>query len=121
MTEARVVYQAGFAEMGVAAEVAGDIQERCRVMLLEEPRTRTNYKYAYLRYLVRYCGLGKLLASASNCTIRDFEKWYMSSEVPDYRTVANRCQELMRADASLKPAPEIETLRQRQRRQGRVR
>lgn len=119
MTETRVVYQAGFAELGVAAEVAGDIQERCRVMLLEEPRTRTNYKYAYLRYLVRYCGLGKVLAS--NLALRDFEAWYMSPEVPDYRTVANRCQELMRADASLKPPAAIATLRQRQRRQGKVR
>ena len=117
MAETRVTYQAGFAELGVVAEVAGDIQERCRVMLLEEPETREDYTVAYVRYLARYCGLDEAMKPwwGSEDLLAYLQRW------PSYRTVANRCQDLMRADASLKPSREVEEERQRQRRQGRVR
>ncbi|MBN1954859.1 MAG: hypothetical protein JW900_07390 [Anaerolineae bacterium] len=112
----QVVYQAGL--FGMAGDqVAGDVVDRCRAMLLEEPETRRDYKLAYLRYLKRYCDLDYWRARPWE----EFEAWYVRRDVPDYRTVANRCQELIRADAGLRPPAEVMARRQKQRRQGRVR
>jgi hypothetical protein len=117
MTETRVAYQTAFA--GLADDqVAGDIPERCRVMLVEEPLTRRNYILAWLRYLARYHGLDDVIRRAR--TTADLFRFLDSPGIPSFRTVANRCQELMRADASLKPPPEVEAERQRQRTQGRI-
>lgn len=45
----------------------------------------------------------------------------VNSGAPSFRTVANRCQELMRADATLQPRAAVMQRRQAQRTQGRVR
>lgn len=113
-----IVYQSGFAEMGVRMRVAGNVVNRCRVMLIEEPKTREDYKYAYVRYLMREHGLAELLAGAPSEA--EFEAWYMAEEVPDYRTVANRIQDLFRSEADLRPPAKVTALRKRQRTQGRV-
>lgn len=114
MTETTVAYQTGFAALGVSAEVAGDIIDKCRAMLLEDPVTREDYEQAWLAYLVRYHGLP--LEAAQQIL------WCVQvSGAPGFRTVANRCQELMRADARLQPSRDVMEARQRQRRQGRVR
>jgi hypothetical protein len=112
MTEVRVAYQAGF--VGWADDqVAGDIVDKCRAMLLEEPATREDYDLAWVRYLQRYHGL--------ECHAADHLLDVLKAGAPGFRTVANRCQELMRADAGLQPRREVMVERQRQRTQGRVR
>lgn len=116
MTESRVAYQTAFA--GLASDqVAGDVIEKCRVMLMEEPATRTDYTRAYVRYLARYCNLDEAM-----------KPWWRSDDLmaflqqhPSYRTIALRCQELMKSDATLAAPAAVTQERQRQRRQGRIR
>jgi hypothetical protein len=113
MTETGITYQTAFA--GLADDqVAGDVPERCRVMLVEEPATRVDYERAWLRYLVRYHGLHQRTAAA-------VLECLDLSGAPSFRTVANRCQEIMCATAELRPPREVMEKRQRQRTQGRVR
>lgn len=107
--ERQTVYQVS---MFGGEEVAGDVVDRCRAMLAEEPETREDYERAWLRYLARYHGLPEAtVESVLMCLER----------APGFRTVANRCQELMRADASLQPGETVMRLRQAQRRQGPIR
>ena len=108
----QVTYQTafpGFAE----DQVAGDVVDKCRVMLMEEPRTREDYELAWVRYLCRYHGLEVHAAEHLLDVL-----W---RGAPGFRTVANRCQELMRAESELRPGREVMEERQRQRTQGRVR
>ena len=109
MTE-QVAYQAS---MFGGEEIAGDVVDKCRAMLAEEPATREDYEYAWLRYLVRYHGL-------SGPVLLDLMA-VLGRGAPGFRTVALRCQEIMKGDASLQPPREVMQRRQEQRRQGRVR
>lgn len=113
MTETGVVYQVS---MFGGEVVAGNKVDRCRAMLEQEPETRNDYQYAYLRYLCLYHGLGEVLGSRYMA----FQRWFLSQDVPDYGTIRNRCQELMQAHAELQPPAEIMEKRQRQRTQGRI-
>jgi hypothetical protein len=118
MSETRVVYQTAFA--GLAEDqVAGDVPERCRVMLDSRPETRLDYTLAYFTYLDIYHDLDWNLRTRIAST-NDLIRYLTAAGIPSFRTVANRCQELMRADASLKPPLQVEAERQRQRRQGRI-
>ena len=110
-----ITYQTAFP--GLATDqVAGDIVEKCRLMLAEEPETRRDYTVAYVRYLVRYCGLEEAM-----------KPWWGSEDLlaylqrcPSFRTIALRCQELMKSDANLRAPAGVTERRQKQRRQGRV-
>ena len=118
MTERRVAYQVAMFGDPV---VAGDIVDRCRAMLAEEPATREDYERAWLHYLALYHGLDSALRAGRVCSVDTLLDWLRAVNAPSFRTVANRCQEEMRADASLQPDREVMDKRQRQRRQGRVR
>ena len=108
--ETTVAYQAGFP--GLAEDqVAGNIEDRVRALLEMYPESRGDYQRLYFLYLRNFCGLGE--------KVRDVEAfWRWFEKVPDYRTVANRGQDLMRANARLQPDAKVMELRQRQRRQG---
>ncbi len=111
--ESKVTYQTAFP--GLADDqVAGDIVEKVRILLREDPQTRSDYERLWLRYLIRFHGLGEY-AAAAVLTCLDL------SGAPSFRTVANRAQEAMLADARLQPPRQVMEYRQRQRRQGRVR
>lgn len=120
MAETRVVYQSGFPGLS-EDQVAGDIVDKCRVMLAEEPDTRDDYERAWLRYLARYHGLDAALRNGRITSTEGLLHWIRELHVPGFRTVANRCQELIRADARLQPSAQVMERRQKQRRQGRVR
>lgn len=110
MTETGVAYQ--YSLFG-GEVVADDVVERVKAVLLEYPEARCDYDYLWLLYLQVYHELPAFVrAQVMQCVL---------AGAPSYRTVANRAQELMRADASLQPAAEVMEHRQRQRRQGRVR
>lgn len=64
----QTAYQPGFEAFGVGVEVAGDVVDKCRLMLEEEPETREGYEYAWLRYLCRHCGL-------SNAAMHEVMTW----------------------------------------------
>ena len=118
MMEMGIVYQVGLP--GVAGDVvAGDVVYRCRVMLQEEPATRRDYWVAYLRYLARYHGFDAVILRARS--VADLLRFLVNPEIPKFRTVANRCQELMETHADLKPPADVVAKRQRQRKQGRIR
>jgi hypothetical protein len=120
MAETNVAYQYGL--LGVAPDcVAGDIIERCKAMLAEEPDTREDYERAWIRYLARYHDLDAAIRTGRIASANSLLDWLRLNHAPGFRTVANRCQELIRADASLQPKPEVMQRRQRQRKQGRVR
>ena len=110
MTEARVAYQVS---MFGGEVVADDVVMRCRDMLASVPSTREDYEVAWLTYLVRYHDLPAIAALQVEACLK--------KGAPSFRTVANRIQELMRADADLQPPREVMEYRQKQRRQGRIR
>jgi hypothetical protein len=118
--ERTVVYQTAFP--GLADDqVAGDIVDRCRLMLAEEPDTREDYERAWLRYLARYHDLDAALRAGRIQSADQLVDWIQRGRCPGFRTVANRCQELMRADAGLQPGRQVMAERQRQRKQGKIR
>ena len=118
MTERAAVYQTAMFDQPPV--IAGDIVDRCRAMLAEEPDTREDYERAWLRYLARYHDLDTALRTGKIQSAGAFLDWLRSARAPGFRTVANRCQEEMRADADLRPRPAVMDKRQAQRRQGRI-
>lgn len=111
-----------WAWMAIAvAEVAGDVVDKCRAMLQEEPETRKDYMLAYVRYLVRYHPTFSLDSLRRFTDAGELKAFLRRAGVPSFRTVANRCQDLMRAEWALKAPADVMEERQRQRRQGRVR
>jgi hypothetical protein len=119
--ETPVAYVVQTAFAGLADDqVAGDIPERCRVLAAEDPDIRGDYGWAHLRYMARFHGLDEALHSGQIRSVEDLRCWMKANRVPSFRTVANRLQELFRANAELRPPPEIMQRRQKQRTQGRI-
>lgn len=117
MSDLGIIYQIAIPDLATD-QVAGGIRAKCRAMLIEEPLTRTDYWIAYIRYLARYHDLDRLLRLKIH-SAQALIDYLNSHGIPCFRDVANRCQELMRADADLKPPAAITNLRQKQRRQKR--
>ena len=87
--EAKITYQT--ASPGLADDqVAGDVIDRVRLLLKEEPETRMDYERLWLRYLVRFHGLSAYVAGAV-LTCLDL------SGAPDFQIVIACAQEAMRA------------------------
>ncbi len=100
---------------GVA--IAGTILDKMTYVLEKYPRARESYQYAAFFYWLEFDGLGEILGDQALCD--RFARW-LDRDATSFKTLQNRAMEIQNDRPDLEAPREVERIRQRQSRAGRI-
>ena len=96
-------------------EVSGNVVDKMTAILEDDPAARTSYKRAIGSYWIQFDGLAHVLGDRADAFLDWLERHATSP-----KTLQNRCMEIQTERPDLEAPPEVERIRQRQSRAGRV-